>query len=150
MKRSVLVLVMVLAVIGAVGAVSAMSIVNGTSTKTTKVQKDVQKPNYVASIKAPQTNNKDGKVDENKYVKDAKGDTQESKGLAKYAKITPEEAKKSALVEVAGKVVKVSLDNENGYVVYSVEIATNTGVKDVKVDAGNGKVLYIESNEEIS
>jgi uncharacterized membrane protein YkoI len=139
----------VLAVVGAIGAASAMNAMNNTDTKTTDVQKELQEPNYVASIKAPQTDNENDKVDEDKYVKEAKDDeAQESKELAKYAKITPEDAKKSALAEVPGKVVKVSLDNENGYVVYSVEIATDTGVKDVKVDAGNGHVLYIDSNED--
>ena len=41
---------------------------------------------------------------------------------------------------------KVSLDNENGNLVYSVEIKTASNeVKDVKVDAGSGNVLYEDS-----
>lgn len=46
-----------------------------------------------------------------------------------------------------GQVIKVSLDNENGNVVYSVEIRTSTGIVDVKVDAGNGTVLALDSGE---
>lgn len=65
----------------------------------------------------------------------------ESSSLRLIAKIGPEQASASALQAVPGKVIKVSLDNEDGNLVYSVEIKTSTGVVDVKVDAGNGKVL---------
>jgi len=127
-KRSyMLVLLVVMVAMGAIGAVSATK----TTSIQTDVQNDVQEPNYVASIKAPQMDD----------------ETHEAKALEAYAKITPEDAKNAALAKVPGKVVKVSLDNENGYVVYSVEISTDAGVKDVKVDAGNGRVAYIDSDE---
>lgn len=123
-------------VIGAIGAVSAVSN-TGTNTGAKdmqqNVQAEVQEPSYTASIKAPQLNQKQ-----------EVGETQEAKMLEGYAKITPKDAEAAALAKVPGKVVKVSLDNENGNVVYSVEIATGTGIKDVKVDAGNGHVLYID------
>ena len=67
--------------------------------------------------------------------------------LAKYTKITEEEAKNIALSKVPGKVVKVELENEDGYVVYGVEISTSNGIKDVKVDAENGKILKIDGDD---
>lgn len=71
-------------------------------------------------------------------------EAQESAQLAPLAKITMEEAKAIALKEVTGTVNQVELDNENGNVVYSVEITNNKKSFDVKIDAGNGKVLKIE------
>ncbi|ADC69842.1 Propeptide PepSY amd peptidase M4 [Methanocaldococcus sp. FS406-22] len=66
--------------------------------------------------------------------------------LAKYTKITEKEAKNIALSKVPGKVVKVELENEDGYVVYGVEISTSNGIKDVKVNAENGKILKIDGD----
>lgn len=58
------------------------------------------------------------------------------------AKISPNEAMKSALSRFSGKVIEVKLDNENGALIYSVRMVSPKGtVTDVKVDAGNGKVL---------
>ena len=41
-------------------------------------------------------------------------------------------------------VIKTELDNENGVLVYSVELSNG---KDVKVDAGTGEILYTESDD---
>lgn len=49
---------------------------------------------------------------------------------------------------MTGTVNKVELDNENGNVIYSVEITNSKETFDVKVDAGNGKVLKVESGAE--
>ena len=45
------------------------------------------------------------------------------------------------LAAVPGTAGTATLENENGNVVYSVIVTTSTGAVDVKVDAGNGKVL---------
>jgi uncharacterized membrane protein YkoI len=67
----------------------------------------------------------------------------ESASLAGQAKISAEEAKAAALAANPGaSVAKVELDNENGSLVYSVELSNGT---DVKVDAGNGAVLHTET-----
>jgi hypothetical protein len=85
-----------------------------------------QLPNYTASVQAP----------------DADAAT-----LASLARITEEQAQAAALKQVPGTVVKTELDNENGNLVYSVEIQTATGEHDVKVDAGNGRVLLVEADD---
>ncbi len=66
----------------------------------------------------------------------------EAAALAGLASITPEEAKAAALAANPGTtVVEVELDNENGALVYSVEL--DNGL-DVKVDAGSAAVLHTE------
>jgi len=66
----------------------------------------------------------------------------EAAALAPLATVTPDEAIAAAQAEVPGDLGKVELENENGSLVYSVEI----GGKDVKVDAGTGAVLHIEAD----
>ena len=66
-----------------------------------------------------------------------------TKGLpAGKATITVTQAEAAALAANPGTtVVKVELDNENGALVYSVELSNGL---DVKVDAGNGEILHTE------
>ena len=74
-------------------------------------------------------------------------DAEEKQEAAKYqslAKITPEQAKAAAEAAVGGKAKEMELENEDGNLVYDVEI----GKKEVIVDAGNGKVLYIEDESQ--
>jgi len=80
-------------------------------------------------------------------VADSGDDTEVSEAeefaqLAPLAKMTAEEAKTIAKSSLTGVVTEVELDNENGNVVYSVEITDNNVKKDVKIDAGNGKVRF--------
>lgn len=63
------------------------------------------------------------------------------------AKITPEAAATAAANATNGTAGEVELENENGNVVYGVEITQPDGTKlDVKVDAGNGRVLAKEAD----
>ena len=68
-------------------------------------------------------------------------DATQSTKLRALAKITPQQAQQAAESAVAGKATSVKLENENGSLVYSVAIAQ----KEVKVDAGNSRVLYTDS-----
>ncbi len=72
---------------------------------------------------------------------DDQEEQQEDKKLQALAKITAEQAKQAAETSVGDKASSVKLENEDGNLVYAVEI----GQKEVKVDAGNGKVLYTEN-----
>ena len=102
---------------------------------TTSVDKQEQQPGYVGSIAVPQ---------------DQKGQSEpdEAKALASQARITADQAKAAALAQFPGATVKkVELDNENGSLVYSVQLTDTSGKgQDVKVDAGNGKVLATEAD----
>jgi hypothetical protein len=58
------------------------------------------------------------------------------------AKLTPAQALHKALAAVHGQVLKTELENENGFLVYRVEVVTaDKAIVAVKVDAGSGKVL---------
>jgi len=72
----------------------------------------------------------------------------ESAQLAPLAKITQDEAIGAAMSSTSGNYLAAELDNENGNVVYSIEMDNNGKVFDVKVDAGTGKVLKVESGTE--
>jgi uncharacterized membrane protein YkoI len=76
-----------------------------------------------------------------------KAEGAESERLKSLARITPEQASAAALAQVPGTVKKVELENEDGNVVYGVEIKTADGEKDVKVDAGDGRVLQVEKGD---
>ena len=64
-----------------------------------------------------------------------KAEGAERESLKSLARITPEQARAAALAQVPGTVKKVELENEDGNVVYGVEIKTANGESDVKVDA---------------
>ncbi len=65
------------------------------------------------------------------------------------AKIDPYKAVKTAMKKVEGKLLKVELENENGFLVYGVEVVTkNKSIMDVKVDAGSGAVLVVDRDPE--
>ncbi len=65
------------------------------------------------------------------------------------AQIGLDRAREIALQQVQGKVLKAGLENENGYLVYGVEILKPDGtVANVKVDAGTGKVLRVDLGED--
>ena len=76
-------------------------------------------------------------------------DEQDQLLLEKEATITKEESISIALKEVSGKVTDVELEDEDGTIVYGVEIVDAQGIEhDVKVDAKTGKVLKVEADDE--
>ncbi len=67
-------------------------------------------------------------------------------GFVDMARVPLDSAVKAALQAVPGKALKAELKNEDGSLVYEVEvIKTNNRITYVKLDAGNDKVLKIES-----
>jgi hypothetical protein len=90
----------------------------------------VQSPGYTGSIP----------VDQAQYEGVSEAD--EAAALQGKATISAAEAEAAALAANLGAtVVKTELDNENGVLVYSVELSSGL---DVKVDAGNGAILHTE------
>ena len=64
------------------------------------------------------------------------------------AKLTSDQAVQMALATVPGKVLKTELENENGFLVYGVEVVTpDKTIMDIKVDAGSGKVLAMNKDK---
>ena len=76
------------------------------------------------------------------------GDQAESAALASQSKISADQANAAALARFPGATVKkTELDNENGKVVYSVQLTDSAGTgQDVKVDATTGTVVTSEAD----
>ncbi len=60
--------------------------------------------------------------------------------LKKLAKVTASQAKEIARSRFKGTIKQVDLENEDGNVIWSVEI----GKHELSIDAGNGKILALE------
>jgi len=100
----------------------------GAGTSAVAEKGGAQEPSYTASI----TTADNGST----------GEADQSKALTALAKVTADQARDAALGAVPGVAGAIELDNENGNVVYSVEVTNAAGARvDVKVDAGNAKVL---------
>lgn len=68
--------------------------------------------------------------------------------LVKEVTVSQDQAVQSALAKVPGTVVKSQLDDENGVVVYSIEVKKQDGTSvDVKVDGKTGQVVKTEADE---
>lgn len=73
----------------------------------------------------------------------------EEVGLADMAKISINDAISAALEQVQGKVLRAELENQDGFLIFGVEIATaDHKVMDVKVDAGNGMILSTHKDQQ--
>jgi hypothetical protein len=65
------------------------------------------------------------------------------------AKLTIQDAIVAAQAEVPGQVLGVGLEEEDGYLVYEVEIVEGPGaITEVLVDAGNGTILQLQQDHE--
>ncbi|OKP87741.1 hypothetical protein A3844_10050 [Paenibacillus helianthi] len=65
--------------------------------------------------------------------------------MEKQAEISKEKSNALALEQVKGTVNQTELEDENGAIVYSVEITNNKKeVTEVKVDAVTGKIVKVE------
>lgn len=86
--------------------------------------------NFVSSLKVPSS-----------VKTNAKSESAEDLALANLAKIDVGQAASAATKAVPGKVIGVELDDENGNLVYDVEVVSGKGTFEVTVDAGNSRVL---------
>lgn len=79
---------------------------------------------------------------------EARAEAAESARLQPLARVTADQARSAALAKVPGTATLVELENEDGNLVYGVVVRTAAGERDVKVDAGNGRVLHVETHEQ--
>jgi uncharacterized membrane protein YkoI len=64
---------------------------------------------------------------------------------ASQAKITVQQAITAAVSRQSGTVLRAELQNEDGFLVYNVElVSADKRVHEIKVDAGNGSILRID------
>lgn len=134
---------------GAVVAILALG--GGGAALAAQQAQEVETPIKGGSITAPagsgEENEATPETPENEAAEDA-AETREAKGLEKLTTIDRAAAEEAALGAVPGEVREVELENENGFVVYEVEVAGDDGrLQEVVVDAGNGEVLGQEVEE---
>jgi uncharacterized membrane protein YkoI len=120
-------------------------------------EKQEEKAQYHSSIQVPAQDHENESAEQNESGEnDEQGEGAEAKetdgdDAAQYqslAKITKEQAIRAASAKVAGKVADAELENEDGNLVYGVEIENGKGTFDVKVDAGNGAVLLVAQDKD--
>ena len=105
-----------------------------------------EQPPYRSSIQVPDDQDEeDEEKDENE---EKEREENEAVRLQALARVTADQARSAALSRVPGTVQEVELENEDGNLVYSVEVRTATGEQDVKVDAGNARVLHVEVDDD--
>jgi uncharacterized membrane protein YkoI len=60
------------------------------------------------------------------------------------AKILPGKAIQAVLARMDGKLLKLALEDENGFLAYAIELVTpDKNVVEFKVDAGSGEILTV-------
>ncbi len=124
--------------LGGGAAIAAQNPAETTGTESAKHEE--QDPNIKGSIAAPP---------ENEAVEGQENEAAESKQLEGLAKIDQAAAEKAALDAVPGTVKGTELGNENGFVVWEVEVQASDGtLQEVKVDAGNGQILAQEAEDD--
>lgn len=91
---------------------------------------------------APQapTEASDGDGETNDDAQSAK----ESERLQALATITPQQAQQTAETQMGKPADKVEIENDGGSLVYAISF----GHQDVKVDAGNGQILYTDNQND--
>lgn len=73
----------------------------------------------------------------------------EADALAALATVSQADAEAAALAAVSGEIVQAELDDENGFVIWSIEVRDGAGtVHDVAIDAGNAQVLGTQADED--
>ena len=76
-------------------------------------------------------------------------ETREAVEMSKTAKVTVEQAIKTATEKMAGKVIEAELEKKHGKAVWEVEIVGEDGkVTEVHVDADSGTVVAAEEKKE--
>ena len=69
--------------------------------------------------------------------------------MVDQARLTSSEAAAIATTALPGKVIETKLDNENGYLIWEVEIIDANGHEtELKIDAGNGRLLAAEREDD--
>ena len=80
--------------------------------------------------------------------KGKKEETKETVEMAATAKVTIDQAIKTALEKVPGKAVEAELEKKHGTLVWEVEVVTaENKVMEVHIDAGSGAVIDVEEEK---
>ena len=81
------------------------------------------------------------------YAKQSGAEQNEAMVNLAQAKISLAQAVTTAEQHVGGRASRAELENENGRLVYGVEVADNTKTTDVKVDAIDGSIVSAQTDQ---
>lgn len=124
--------------IGIAGVLTAGFLLGSLTLGPVFAQTQHTSPPGQTAVQSPNDDDVDKQVEE-------QSEAEEAAALQAKATISAADAEAAALAANSGtSAVKTELDNENGVLVYSVELSNGN---DVKVDANTGKVLHTESGE---
>lgn len=96
------------------------------------------------SFQLAQANDKEENEEMESEEDEEQDEQAEAAQLQSLAKITPQQAQQAAEAAAKGKASSVELEEEDGSLVYKVAISQ----QEVIVDAGNGRVLYTENENQ--
>lgn len=75
-------------------------------------------------------------------------DKQSEAEFPSMARISMVQAVRKALASVEGQILKTGIEDENGFLVYGVEVVTpDKVIMDITVDAGTGEVLAMNKDK---
>lgn len=132
----------------AIGGAGVAVATTGAAASPTRSADGEQSLSYVGTIPAPSDASTGAEGAEGTEGSDTAAEASESAALSNLAKISATQATSAALRSVPGTASATQLENDNGYVVYSVLITRADGsTVDVKVDAGNGTVLAQDNGD---
>jgi uncharacterized membrane protein YkoI len=126
-------LIVVSGLLGTLGLASVLSFAHASQSKLSVAIM----PEHRNSRQISQNGDRETNDDAQETAEDRKA----SAKLKSLAKIAPQQAQKTAEAAQGGKAQNVTLENDDGNLVYAVMIAN----QEVKVDAGNGHILYTEA-----
>jgi len=102
---------------------------------------------YAATSKADTTSNNAGKAVTKEQLKEA--DDQDLNAADIKTGITEDQAKQTALASVKnGTFQSIELEDEDGVIVYGIEIQSENQTYDVKVDANTGSILKTDQDND--
>ena len=129
-----------------IGAAVAVLALGGGSAALAVQQTQEEEQDIKGTVVAPAGSDE---VVGNQTPESEAAETEETRGLAELTRIDRAAAEEAALGAVPGEVREVELENENGFVVYEVEVAgQDDTLYEVILDTGNGEVLSLEVEEE--
>jgi uncharacterized membrane protein YkoI len=126
-------LIVVSALLGTLGLASVLSFAHASQSKMSVATM----PEHRNSRQISQNGDRETNDDAQETAEDQKASVK----LRSLAKITAQQAQEVAEAAQGGKAQNVTLENDDGNLVYAVMIAK----QEVKVDAGNGHILYTEA-----
>ncbi|MEU6126936.1 PepSY domain-containing protein [Streptomyces sp. NPDC047123] len=124
-----------------IATVAALTLVGGGTATALAVTGDDGSGAQKSSVQLKDHDRDDDRDDDRGDAREDRDDAAENTAEAKAAKLTAADAIKAALADTKGTAVSADLDDEDGRLVWEVDVLNGKTWHNVDVDPGNGKVL---------